>query len=104
MSKELVPKTVTVNGSFKAYGLVDGISSGSDVGVTLDVPEGLTRKELDQKVLEWELWANRHALAAEMLKGFVSKETGQVFMQKLVGNFEKGLEKLKGTNENETAE
>ena len=50
----LIPKTVTVEGSFKAFGFRDGLSSGTDLSMTFEVPPGMTMEEIKKEVVGYK--------------------------------------------------
>lgn len=71
---DLIPKEVTVESTFKSFGLDAGKSDGTTISVTCSVPEGATQLELAEAVLREAYRTSLQCLKAEAAKGTISKE------------------------------
>lgn len=71
MKNMLVPKSVTINSSFKAYGFRDGLSGGTDISVTFDVPEHWTMAEVRKEIIRQKFSLDTMAMRAELGKGLM---------------------------------
>lgn len=78
----LIPKTVTVSGSFKAYGYRDGLSSGTDLSMTFEVPEGMTMDEVKAEIVKTKFTLDVTALRIEAGKGMIPAELMQDIVQR----------------------
>lgn len=67
----LVPKSVTVNSSFKAYGFRDGLSGGSDISVTFDIPEGYSMADVRKEIIRQKFNLDVLAMRSELGKGLM---------------------------------
>lgn len=70
----LVPRTVTISSSFKAFGFREGLSGGTDVSVTLDVPPGFTIADLQKEIVRQKFMLDTMAMRAELGKGMLPLE------------------------------
>ena len=71
----LVIKEVTINSSLKAFGFRDGISSGSEISITLDVPSDMTELELKKEIVRKKFTLDTMVARSEMGKGMIPKES-----------------------------
>lgn len=70
----LVPKTVTVSSSFKAFGFRDGLSSGSDLSMTFDVEGDMSIDEVRKEIYKAKYSLDMMALRIEAGKGMIPQE------------------------------
>lgn len=66
----LIPKQVTVSSEAKFFGLDRGASDSSGLSVTYDIPEGLSKKELEQLI-----WSEKERLDLMVLVSERVKES-----------------------------
>lgn len=71
MSK-LVPKQVTITSVFKAYGFRDGLSSGSEISMTYEIPDGMP--DLAKEIKMKKLVLDSLVLRAEWVRGSIPEE------------------------------
>lgn len=88
--KLLAPRTVTIESNLKAFGLDKGISDGTTVSVTYDVPPDTTRPEFTRLVLEEKERLDKLALYMEHAKGSVEND----FLSRRKAQIERGYDKL----------
>lgn len=67
-------RSVTISGSFKAYGMRDGLSSGTDISITFDVPDGMPMVEVKKEIVRQKFMVDSMCLKAEMGKGMIPSE------------------------------
>lgn len=70
----LVPKSVTVTSQFKAFGFREGLSSGSELSVTYEVPDGMSDIELRKEMVKKKFVLESMVLRAELGKGMIPVE------------------------------
>lgn len=66
---KLIPRSVTVGAAIKSFGLMDGVSAGSDMSMTLDIPEGMSATELEAELVRVETFIQHRVLEVEAAKG-----------------------------------
>lgn len=73
---ELIPKSVTISSEAKHFELDGGVSNGSSLSITFDVPKPdvTSRKDLTQWVLAEKEKLDLLVLSAEVLKGALSAD------------------------------
>lgn len=70
----LVPKSVTVSASFKAFGFRDGLSSGTDLSITFDVEGDMALEDVRREVYKAKYSLDMMALRIEAGKGMIPQE------------------------------
>lgn len=97
----LIPKEVTITGSFKGYGAYDGVSSGTELSVTFSIPDGMDEAALKEAMLRTKFTLDSLSLKMELAKGVVLPEVAQEIytrmkagLQHLIG--EKGVNGVSG--------
>lgn len=78
----LVLKTVTVSGSFKAFGFRDGISSGTELSMTFDVPDSMSMEDVKAEIVKTKFTLDVTALRIEAGKGMVPSELMMEIIQR----------------------
>lgn len=87
---QLIPKEVTIEGSFKTFGLDKGRSDGTTVSMTFTVPEGMSIGELRMAMLKEKCKVDVLCFTAEALKGTIAAP----LYEKLKGDLTKAYDKL----------
>lgn len=69
----LIPKSITIEGNFKPFNKGDpmGVSDGTSISITYEIPDGISRKDLNRMVLEEKRHIDLMCLVAERMKGSV---------------------------------
>jgi hypothetical protein len=70
----LIPKQVTVSSSFKAFGFREGLSTGSDISVTFDIPSGYSGSAVRAEIAKQKFALDSMVIAMEAAKGTIPKE------------------------------
>lgn len=73
----LVPKQVTITSSFKAFGFRDGVSSGTDASVVIDIPPTMTAEELKIEMIKQKFTLDTFVTRSEVGKGTIPAELYQ---------------------------
>lgn len=68
------PTSFTVTGSFKAYGMRDGMSSGSEVSVTFEVLPDTPLVEVKREIVRQQFMVDTMCLRTELGKGMIPTE------------------------------
>ncbi|HEC60639.1 MAG TPA: hypothetical protein ENI27_00100 [bacterium] len=68
----LIPKKITLGSEAKHFALDEGVSNGSSVSMTFDVPKGISKHDLVQWMYLEKEKLDLFVLSAEFLKGAVS--------------------------------
>lgn len=71
---KLALKRIKIQSSFKSFGVTDGMSSGTEMGVECEIPLGIEGSELAQEVDKVTLWLELRVLEAEASKGMLPQE------------------------------
>lgn len=91
MSK-LKPRSVTIQSEVKFFRLGDnGSSDGSSIGVTFDIPDGLSAKETRLEILKEKRALDIMVLNAERLKGTIDERRYDLRKQAITTAYDKAL-------------
>jgi len=90
---KLIPKSVTIGSEAKHFALDDGVSNGSSISITFDVPKPdiTTRKDLTQWILAEKEKLDLLVLSAEVLKGALSSDEYARRKTLIKANYDKAL-------------
>lgn len=100
---KLIPRKISIEGSFKSIRLDQNSSDGSSLQMTFDVPSGMTRDELKQAVLVEKRDVDFFVLRAEYLKGSIDQTVFKARRDLLKERYEKLFERYaeKGQEQND---
>ncbi|HEC65657.1 MAG TPA: hypothetical protein ENI23_10195 [bacterium] len=85
------PKKVTLGSESKHFVLEDGVSNGSSVSVTFDIPKDMPKKELVTWMYSEKERLDLFVLSAEVLKGALSKDLYAVRKAVIKENYDRLL-------------
>jgi len=88
---KLTPKSVTIGSEAKHFELDGGVSNGSSISITFDVPNTTSRKELAKWILTEKEKLDLFVLSAEVLKGALSKEHYAARKLLIKSNYDRAL-------------
>jgi len=71
---KLTPRSVTIGSEAKNFALDDGVSNGSSISITFDIPRDADRHELAISILSEKEKLDLFVLSAEYLKGALSSD------------------------------
>jgi len=93
---KLIPTKVTIGSEAKHFNLDDGVSNGSSVSMTFDIPEPsvTTRHDLNGWILAEKEKLDLFVLSAEVLKGALSKEDFARRRATIKANYDRVLHRL----------
>ena len=92
MTKELVPKEVTLSATMKAWKAGDqdgGVSSGSEITTVFHVPDDMDMQEFKRAALRAQLALDTHVLYNERARGAITLHLFRDLKETLVTNFKK---------------
>jgi hypothetical protein len=81
--KKLVPTQVSLTSSFKAFGHIDGVSSGTEISISYSIPEGITNDELREEIVKRLCGLGVAVVTQEHNKGTLSKSLYEILVNKL---------------------
>lgn len=70
----LKPKTLSISSSFKAWGFREGLSTGTDLIMTFDIPDGMTEEAVKEEVARRKFSMDVLAMNLELAKGTIPQE------------------------------
>jgi hypothetical protein len=90
---QLVPRTVTVESNLKLFELQNGMSSGTTLAMTFDIPEGMDRAMLRQRMLEEKEVLNRLAGVMEVASGAFERTRFESWRKRMTKLFDQILKR-----------
>ena len=95
----LVPTSITIESSGKFFGLEKGVSTGTLIATTFDVPEGTTADELKVARLEEKERLDLLVLTMEVARGSMTVEEYKGRRSVVQENYAKIRTKYEASNE-----
>jgi len=100
---QLIPRSVTVESNLKLFELQNGMSSGTTLAMTFDVPQGMDRPMLRQRMLEEKEILNRLAGVMEVASGAFERSRFEAWRNRMTALFDKILKRSSSSDDGSKA-
>lgn len=103
MAQKLQPRSVTIQSEVKFFRLGDaGSSDGTSMGMTFDIPEGMTTREVRIEMLKEKRALDLMVLNAERLKGTIDDRRYDLRKSTIMRSYEAALKGTESEQQTDT--